>query len=93
LLSCGDDSAVTGHHQGRERIKADRHVNQVRRYYFGTTTGRISCSSADSARVTAQISDSSDALGRLRESYDLFEGTEQIQQLVIARAISGLRIE
>ena len=25
--------------------------------------------------------------------YDIFEGTEQIQQLVIARAISGLRLE
>jgi len=25
--------------------------------------------------------------------YDIFEGTEQIQQLLIARAISGLRIE
>jgi len=25
--------------------------------------------------------------------YDLFEGTEQIQQLVISRAISGMRIE
>ena len=25
--------------------------------------------------------------------YDIFEGTEQIQQLVIARSISGLRIE
>jgi alkylation response protein AidB-like acyl-CoA dehydrogenase len=25
--------------------------------------------------------------------YDIFEGTEQIQQLVVARAISGLRIE
>ena len=25
--------------------------------------------------------------------YTIFEGTEQIQQLVIARAISGLRIE
>jgi alkylation response protein AidB-like acyl-CoA dehydrogenase len=24
---------------------------------------------------------------------DIFEGTEQIQQLVIARAISGIRIE
>jgi acyl-CoA dehydrogenase len=30
---------------------------------------------------------------RRREIYDIFEGTEQIQQLVIARAISGLRIE
>jgi hypothetical protein len=27
------------------------------------------------------------------ETYDIFEGTEQIQQLVIARAISGIRIE
>jgi hypothetical protein len=26
-------------------------------------------------------------------TYDIFEGTEQIQQLVIARAISSLRIE
>jgi len=26
-------------------------------------------------------------------NYDIFEGTEQIQQLVIARAISGLRID
>jgi hypothetical protein len=25
--------------------------------------------------------------------HDIFEGTEQIQQLVISRAISGLRIE
>jgi hypothetical protein len=29
----------------------------------------------------------------LGEIYDIFEGTEQIQQLVISRAISGLRIE
>jgi len=28
-----------------------------------------------------------------RATYDIFEGTEQIQQLVIARAISGMRIE
>jgi alkylation response protein AidB-like acyl-CoA dehydrogenase len=28
-----------------------------------------------------------------RRTYDIFEGTEQIQQLVIARAISGMRIE
>jgi len=27
------------------------------------------------------------------ETMDIFEGTEQIQQLVISRAISGLRIE
>jgi hypothetical protein len=30
---------------------------------------------------------------RHQQTYDIFEGTEQIQQLVIARAISGLRIE
>jgi hypothetical protein len=30
---------------------------------------------------------------RPQQTYDIFEGTEQIQQLVIARAISGLRIE
>jgi alkylation response protein AidB-like acyl-CoA dehydrogenase len=29
----------------------------------------------------------------LAETYDIFDGTEQIQQLVISRAISGLRIE
>jgi hypothetical protein len=31
--------------------------------------------------------------GRARQIMDIFEGTEQIQQLVIARAVSGLRIE
>jgi len=30
---------------------------------------------------------------RRLHTYDIFEGTEQIQQLVIARAITGLRIE
>ena len=34
-----------------------------------------------------------DRHGRFREIYDILEGTEQIQQLVIARAISGLRVE
>jgi hypothetical protein len=29
----------------------------------------------------------------VKVSNDIFEGTEQIQQLVISRAISGLRIE
>jgi hypothetical protein len=28
----------------------------------------------------------------VKVSHDIFEGTEQIQQLVISRAISGLRI-
>jgi alkylation response protein AidB-like acyl-CoA dehydrogenase len=30
---------------------------------------------------------------RLLHTYDIFEGTEQIQQLVIARAVTGLRVE
>jgi alkylation response protein AidB-like acyl-CoA dehydrogenase len=29
----------------------------------------------------------------LREIYDIFEGTAEIQQLVIARAISGMHIK
>jgi len=33
------------------------------------------------------------AAERTSQTFDIFEGTEQIQQLVIARAISGLRIE
>jgi hypothetical protein len=31
--------------------------------------------------------------GRGRQTFDIFEGTEQIQQLVISRAITGLRVE
>lgn len=43
--------------------------------------------------MTAQTLDSG-ALSDLLDSkdYDIFEGTEQIQQLVIARAISGMHI-
>jgi alkylation response protein AidB-like acyl-CoA dehydrogenase len=41
----------------------------------------------------ALVRDLSDPQRSVREIYDIFEGTEQIQQLVIARAISGLRIE
>jgi hypothetical protein len=37
--------------------------------------------------------DSSATGGSASDTYEIFEGTEQIQQLVIARAISGLRIE
>jgi len=35
----------------------------------------------------------SGAAGGASQTFDIFEGTEQIQQLVISRAISGLRIE
>ena len=41
----------------------------------------------------SQVTDSGEPTGRSRETMDIFEGTEQIQQLVISRAISGLRIE
>jgi len=40
-----------------------------------------------------QVTDSGESVGRIRETMDIFEGTEQIQQLVISRAISGLHIE
>ncbi len=39
------------------------------------------------------VRDVDGSVGRGSTSYDIFEGTEQIQQLVISRAISGLRIE
>jgi hypothetical protein len=47
----------------------------------------------DSGRRKPQVTDSGEAVRQIRESMDIFEGTEQIQQLVISRAISGLRIE
>jgi alkylation response protein AidB-like acyl-CoA dehydrogenase len=47
----------------------------------------------DSRRPNPLVRDLLHGQIRLREIYDIFEGTEQIQQLVIARAISGLRIE
>ena len=47
----------------------------------------------DSAGPRRLFEDPRDPQEHLREIYDIFEGTEQIQQLVIARAISGLRIE
>jgi alkylation response protein AidB-like acyl-CoA dehydrogenase len=31
--------------------------------------------------------------GLAEQTFDIFEGTEQIQQLVISRAITGLRVE
>jgi hypothetical protein len=41
----------------------------------------------------AQVGDRRRTAEHPRATFDIFEGTEQIQQLVIARAISGLRIE
>jgi alkylation response protein AidB-like acyl-CoA dehydrogenase len=39
------------------------------------------------------VRDLGGTLESIMHFFDIFEGTEQIQQLVIARAISGLRIE
>ena len=47
----------------------------------------------DSRRQKPQVTDAGETAGPFRETMDIFEGTEQIQQLVISRAISGLRIE
>jgi len=47
----------------------------------------------DSGRRNPQVTDAGEAARQHREPMDIFEGTEQIQQLVISRAISGLRIE
>ena len=44
-------------------------------------------------RTKPHVTDSRESAGHVRETMDIFEGTEQIQQLVISRAISGLRIE
>jgi alkylation response protein AidB-like acyl-CoA dehydrogenase len=47
----------------------------------------------DSGRRKPQVTDSDETAEHDRQTMDIFEGTEQIQQLVISRAISGLRIE
>jgi alkylation response protein AidB-like acyl-CoA dehydrogenase len=47
----------------------------------------------DSGRQKPQVTDLGETARRHRQTMDIFEGTEQIQQLVISRAISGLRIE
>jgi hypothetical protein len=52
--------------------------------------GRIHEEWADKKPSVCRVSGTAE---RPQQTYDIFEGTEQIQQLVIARAISGLRIE
>ena len=63
------------------------------RYHSGTTTPRNRANGGALGELKSQVSDSAGTAGQVQHSYDIFEGTEQIQQLVIARAISGLRIE
>ena len=47
----------------------------------------------DVCRTKVLVTDVCGLAERLGHNFDIFERTEQIQQLVIARAISGLRIE
>jgi hypothetical protein len=51
-----------------------------RRYYFGTTTGRNGLDSPDWGGREAQVTDMVNPGGRHRETYDIFDCTEQIQQ-------------
>jgi hypothetical protein len=60
---------------------------------FGTSTGRNRRDQADGGGLAGLVTDWLDSLGRFPKTYDIFEGTEQIRQLVVARALSGLRIE
>jgi alkylation response protein AidB-like acyl-CoA dehydrogenase len=65
----------------------------ARRIYSGTSTGRNADEWADWLGRKVLVRDLRVTPGRYNDTMDIFEGTEQIQQLVIARAISGLRIE
>jgi alkylation response protein AidB-like acyl-CoA dehydrogenase len=58
-----------------------------------SSSGRTGSDSVDSRTPNPLVRDLLHRQRRRREIFDIFEGTEQIQQLVIARAISGLRIE
>ncbi len=63
------------------------------KYYFGTTTRRDRPDRGGIAGLGVLLGEASKLAEGRQHSYDIFEGTEQIQQLVIARAISGVRIE
>ena len=66
--------------------------------YFRLEVGMVSGSSSDTKgrRFLSSVG-TNDTNGHQwtspNQTHDIFEGTEQIQQLVISRAISGLRIE
>jgi hypothetical protein len=62
-------------------------------YYSGTRTRRNEADWAGAVELKSQVARGGGPSERFRHTYDIFEGTEQIQQLVIARAISGLRTE
>jgi len=55
--------------------------------------GPVLMSSLSQRRSAGHVLCSPPLRTRSDQTYDIFEGTEQIQQLVIARAIGGLRIE
>jgi hypothetical protein len=60
---------------------------------FGSRSQRIREKSTRRAEREPQVRDATKRDEQLWATYDIFEGTEQIQQLVVARAISGMRIE
>ena len=66
---------------------------RLAKYYSGTTTGaeRADPGAADGRKASVLLG--SGTAGFPRQPYDIFEGTEQIHQLVISRALSGMRIE
>jgi hypothetical protein len=59
---------------------------------FVPTTGRIGAESSDSMDGGPYASAMSGLSGRRSGTYTLFEGTSEIQRLVIARAASGMHI-
>jgi hypothetical protein len=62
-------------------------------YYFGARSQRGPTERHGSDGRRPSVRSVFGTPERIQQTYDIFEGTEQIQQLVIARAISGLRIE
>ena len=56
------------------------------------TTGRIGPEWSDSVDAMPYRSVTTGRDGQWRQTYTLFEGTSEIQRLVIARAASGMHI-
>jgi hypothetical protein len=54
---------------------------------------RIQRTHTDGVRTNGSSANCAEPCDQLRWSYPIFEGTSEIQRLVIARAISGMRVE
>ena len=63
------------------------------KYYFGTTTDAEGAYPWGAGGRNSSVCLACGTAGLLKDPYDIFEGTEQIHQLVISRALSGMRIE